>query len=229
MVIVELGPRHFPAGKLYRPLSVGKSHDEGQRDVETSDVALIEPTDELPDPSSPNCDRFVGHYLGADSQTVSRGWINSDPEVRGIDNRRCHLANHNRGMCFRQRISLDNNRRSRFSIVPRRGDGDHIAAYHCSFRLAASNSETSSIQSSASSSLRRLRRATCAATRFRTDRNRGSGTSRRNSRRPCLRRRSRIILIRSAGPGTLISSPVKTTVTRYETEGKQLRSRSPIL
>jgi len=150
----------FPANKLYPPRSVGESYDERQCDVETSDVALIEAAYELPDPSSPNCDRFVGHYLGADSQTVSLGWINGDSEVRGIRDLRCHLANHDRGMCFRKRVSLDNNRRSRFSIVPRRGDGDHIAAFHCSFGSLASNSETSSIQSNASSSLRRSRRAT---------------------------------------------------------------------
>jgi hypothetical protein len=108
---------------------------------------------ELPDPSSPNCDRFVGHYLGAGSQTVSLGWINDDPEVRGIHDLRCHLANHDRGMCFRKRVSLNNNRRSRFSIVPRRGDGDHIAAFHYSFGSVASNSETFSIQPSASFSL----------------------------------------------------------------------------
>jgi hypothetical protein len=90
--------------------AVGESYDEGQYDVETSDVALIEAAYELHAPSSPNHDRFVGHYLGADPQTVSLGWINGDSEVRGIHDLRCHLANHDRGMRFRKRTSLDNNR-----------------------------------------------------------------------------------------------------------------------
>jgi hypothetical protein len=65
-------------------LSVGESHNECQCDVETSDIALIEAAYELPDPTSSNRYRFVGHYLGADPQTVSPGWVNGDPEIRGI-------------------------------------------------------------------------------------------------------------------------------------------------
>jgi hypothetical protein len=54
--------------------------------------------------------------------------------------------------------------------------------------------------------------------RNRTDSNRGSGTTRRNSRSPRLRRRLRIILIRSAGAGTydIPSGSQCHTVTRYK-------------
>jgi hypothetical protein len=54
--------------------------------------------------------------------------------------------------------------------------------------------------------------------RNRTDANRGSGTTRRNSRSPRLRRRLRIILIRSAGAGTydIPSGSQCLTVTRYK-------------
>ena len=51
----------------------------------------------------------------------------------------------------------------------------------------------------ASSSAAGFRRATSAATRLRTEANRVSGTTRRSSRSPRLRLRSRIALIRSAG------------------------------
>ncbi len=113
------------------PQSVGESHNECQCDVETSDIALIEAAYELPDPPSSNRDRFVGHYLGADPQTVSLGWINGDPEVWGIHDFRCHLANHDRSMRFRERISLDNDCRPWFSIIPRRCNGNYISALHC--------------------------------------------------------------------------------------------------
>jgi len=55
---------------------------------------VIEAAYELADPPSTNRDRLVGHYLGADPQTVSLGWINGNPEVWGIHDFRCHLANH---------------------------------------------------------------------------------------------------------------------------------------
>jgi hypothetical protein len=209
----------LPPYEVLTAYSVGESYDEGQCNIQPSDVAMIEVAYVLPEPCSPNRDRFVGHYLRADSQTVSPGWINGDPEVRCIHDFRGHLANDDRGMRLRKRVSLDNDRRPRFSIVSGRCNDDNIATFHRWFGSMASNSETCSIQFSASSSLFRSRHATWAATRFRTDRNRGSGTSRRNSRSPCLRRRSRIILIRSAGPGTLISPQIKTIVTRYRTDG----------
>ena len=85
---------------------IGESHNESQCDVETSDFALIEAAYEPPDPSSPNCDRFIGHYLGTDSQNRFSWWINRDSEVRSIHDLRRHLANHHRGLCFRKRASV---------------------------------------------------------------------------------------------------------------------------
>ena len=125
-------------------------------------------------------------------------------------------------MCFWKSVGLHNDRRSWFSVIAGRRDDHNIAAFHCPLVLAASNSETASIQLKASSSWRWSRRPVCAATRFRTDANRGSGTTRRNSRSPRPRRRSRIILIRSAVAVTGISlgKSNAVTVTRYSSRSK---------
>ena len=75
----------------------------------------------------------------------------------------------------------------------------------------ASNSETASIHRIASRSAALSNPATSLATRRRTAFARGSGTTSRNSRSPCVRRRSRIALIRSAACAIVSSS----SVTRY--------------
>src|SRR6185312_2496520 len=48
--------------------SIRQPHDESQGDIEAPDVNVAEPTYQLPDPSSPDRDRFVGHYLRTDLQ-----------------------------------------------------------------------------------------------------------------------------------------------------------------
>src|SRR3984957_13186617 len=68
-----------------------------------------------------------------------------------------------------------------------------------------------------------MRRATCAARRRRTEVRRGSGMTIRSSRRPRLRLRSRICLIRSAGAGIGAPLVVVGSVTRYGSESKRMR------
>jgi hypothetical protein len=125
------------------------------------------------------------------------GRLDRNAKILCIDDIGRHLANHDRWMGFGKSVALHHDRRSRLSVIARRRDDNDIATPHCPLASGASNSETASIQLRASSSWLLLRRLTWAATRFRTDANRASGTKRRNSRNP-RRRRSRIIRIRSA-------------------------------
>jgi hypothetical protein len=177
--------------------------------------------DGCPDAPAPNRDWLIGHDLRTGTQSISFAWIDRDAEIRSIDDRGCHLTNHNGSVAFGKCVGLNDDRRPRFPVVARRRDNNDIAASHWSFRSRPSNSDTASIQFNASSSLPRSRPAIWAATRLRTDRKRESGTTRRNSRRPHLRRRTRTALIRSAGAGTpnLLVNLKVDTVTRYKSDG----------
>src|SRR5258708_26163674 len=111
----------------------------------------------------------------------------------------------------RQRICLHNHRRTRLTVVAACRNRHHIAALH-----SASNSETDSVQRIAADSSDRSKPATCLATGFRTALERASGTTRRNSRKPRVRRRSRIAFIRSAVRAMAsLQSVTRYTVTRY--------------
>jgi hypothetical protein len=174
--------------------SVGKPHDEGDRDVESPDVFCTEAAYDSSGALPSDCNWLVDHDLGLGLQSICLARINSNPEVRRIGKFRSHLTNHDRCVSLWKGIRLDDNRRMRLSVVASRRDRNQVASSHRF--VEPSNSENASIQRSASSSPFRWSPATCFATRCRTDKERASGRTKRSSRRPRARRRSRIVFIR---------------------------------
>ena len=142
--------------------------------------------------------------------------IKRDSKIRRLDDLGRHLAYDDRRVRWRESVGLNDHRGAGLAMVAGCRDDHDITTSH-RFRGAsgASNADTSSIQLKASSSLAVLERETCRATRRRTDRERASGTTRRTSRRPRERRRSRILCIRSAGAAIWHSlSPIASTSQR---------------
>ena len=147
---------------------------------------------------------FVGHHLRSDAQPVLLAGVDRHPEIRRIVALGSHLADHDRRMLCRQGIRLDNHRGTRLTLVAGCSNCNNIAASH-----RASNSETDSVHRIASNSRDRSSPATCLATRLRTAFDRASGTTKRSSRKPRARRRSRMVFIRSAARAISVS-PIVT-------------------
>jgi len=190
---------------------IRQSHDKCQSYIESCDIAVVEVTDLPANACAPNRDRFVGHHVRSCAKAVSRGGLDGHSKVLSLVTLRSHLANHHRCVLGRKRIGLDDHRRSRFAIVPCRRNSYDVPAPHRS-----SNSATASIHFIASSSRVRSRAATSRAIRRRTALDLASGTTKRNSRKPRSRRRSRMAFMRSAASG-MGESPYVTRyiVTRY--------------
>src|SRR6185295_908153 len=162
---------------------------------------------------------LVCHYLRALPQPVLLGGFNRHTKIGCIAQIRGHLTDHNRGVRRWQGVGLHDYRRSRLAVVAGGSPCDDVATLHLQ-----SNSETASIHLMASSSRSRSSAATALATRRLTAFERGSGTTRRSSRKPRARRRSRIARILSAASATSVPSAVtRYSVTRYKYRHK-LRS-----
>src|SRR5580658_10232326 len=168
-----------------------------------------------PDAFAPNCHGLVSHHLRSHSQPITSGRFDRHPKVRGVATFGRHLTHHHRRMGGWQGICLHNYRWSRFAVIASCRNRHDISAVHC-----PSNTETASIQFRASNSCDRSSPATCFATRLRTDLERASGTTRRNSRRPRALRRSRMAFIRAAGNAIESSDVTRYSVTRYITRSK---------
>src|ERR1700722_4892079 len=201
-LLARLIPPKFRAGKpACRPpqhreklwLLVRQAHDERQGDIESRDVLVVEMANMPSDSFAPDRDRLVGHHLRSQPQAVPLARIDRHPKVGCVAAVGRHLADHDRHMCRRQSIRLDDHCGTWLAVVARCCNRYHVAALH-----RASNSETASIHPRASNSRDRTRPATSFAILLRTIFERASGTISRNSRRPRARRRSRMAFIRSA-------------------------------
>src|ERR1700677_294063 len=205
---------HRNSGAMRKPvqrLLVRQAHDKRQSDIQSRYVLVVQMADLPPNSLTPNGDRLVGHHLRSHSQSVLLGRIDRYPKIRRIVGLGSHLADNHKRMFGRERVRLHNHRRSWLTIVAGCRDCHHVAALHW-----PSNSETASAHRIASDSPERSRPATCLATRLRTAFERASGTTKRNSRKPRARRRSRIAFIRSAVSAMDLLPPVtRYSVTRY--------------
>ncbi len=158
-----------------------------------------------------NRNGLIGHHLRSDAQSVVLRRVDYHPKIRRNVALGSHLADHDRRMLSRQGIRLNNHCGTRLTIVSSCCNCHYVAASH-----RASNSETNSVHRKASNSRDGSSPATCLATRLRTAFERASGTTKRSSRKPRARRRSRIILIRSAARAIGIPQIVtRYSVTRY--------------
>src|SRR6059058_4521947 len=110
--------------------SVRKSHDEGQCNIETCNVVVVETTYRPPNPRSPNSYGFVGHYLGACSQAISFTSFDCDAKIRRLDHFRRHLTNYSRGVSFGKRVGLNDDCWSRFAEVACRSYDNDVTASH---------------------------------------------------------------------------------------------------
>lgn len=76
--------------------------------------------DLLPDPFASDGDRFIGHHLRFEPQSIFGLRLNGDAKIRSVRQFGSQLANHNRSMILRKGISL-HDRRTGLAIVSRRG------------------------------------------------------------------------------------------------------------
>ena len=190
---------------------VRQTHDKCQSDVKAQNVLVVEMTNLSSNSLPPNGDGLIGHHLRSDAQSISLSRINRHPEVWRIAALRSHLADDHRCMSGRECVRLYNYCRARLTVVAACRNCHHVAALHWE-----SNSDTDSIHCIAANSSERSKPATCLATRLRTAFERASGTIRRNSRKPRVRRRSRIAFIRSAVRAIVsLCGVTRYTVTRY--------------
>jgi hypothetical protein len=60
----------FPASGL-----IGQAHHEGERDIEPSQIAFLESPNTTTYSPSANGDRFIGHHLRRQTQSISRAKI----------------------------------------------------------------------------------------------------------------------------------------------------------
>ena len=170
------------------------------------------------DSFAPDRDGFVGHDLRLHSQAICRRRIDRHAKIRRIAAVRSHLADHHRCMSSRKGIRLHNHGGPRLAIVPGSRNCDHVAAPH-----PRSNSDTASIHPNAPSSRAGFKPATSLATRRRIALDRASGTTRRNSRKPRARHRSRIAFIRSAAAIVFPAVVTRDSVTRYADGSNDVR------
>ena len=189
---------------------IRQTHDECQGNIQPRDVPIVKIADPPSDSFAPDRDGFVSNDLRLLSQAICRRRIDRHAKIRCVAAVRGHLANHHRCMSSGKGIRLHNHGGPRLAIVPSRRNRDHVAAPH-----PRSNSDTASIHPNAASSRAGSKPATSLATRRRIALDRASGTTRRNSRKPRARHRSRIAFIRSAAAIVFPTVVTRDSVTRY--------------
>src|SRR5271165_43166 len=75
--------------------SVSEPHHECQSDIETSDIAVVQAADRLPDPRPPDRHGLVGHDLRAGPQTIFLARLDRNAKIPRLGDFRRHLTNHN--------------------------------------------------------------------------------------------------------------------------------------
>ena len=95
-----------PTGR--EALLIGKPQDKRQSISEPSHVLFAETPDLLADPLASHCDRFVGHHLRFDEQSIFGRRLDGDPKIRSVHQFGSHRADHHRGMIVREDFSLCN-------------------------------------------------------------------------------------------------------------------------
>ena len=91
---------------------------------------VTETPDLLPNPFASYSNWFVGDHLRSEPQSILGGWHDADAKIRSVDDFRSHLADDDRRMRFGKRISLDDHRRTRLTMVTRRRDNDDLVPWH---------------------------------------------------------------------------------------------------
>jgi hypothetical protein len=86
--------------------------------------------DQLPDPFSTDRDGLVDHGLEMGSEPVFRARFHHDPEIRRIDDFSGHPTDHDRPMVFWKSVRLNDDRRTRFSVIAGCGDDYDVTPPH---------------------------------------------------------------------------------------------------